>query len=250
MLLPDWVIIADVASLARRLIDRVSVLANRAITDGRRWTLAIPGGSVAEAFLPRLAGTNLRWDSAHCFWCDERVVTLRDPRSNAGRADALWRADQQFGAPTVHPMPAAEPDLDSAAVAYAGELRRRTGNPPVLDVVLLGVGEDGHVASLFSGHTSLAVQESTVLVERAAHKPPPTRLSPALPVLCAARLSCLAAFGQAKQRVIQQALAEPTRERPVARVLRTAHHPLLLLDEAVALCPRPGSRNAAASHRC
>ena len=115
------------------------------------------------------------------------------------------------------------PNLDAAATACADDLAATLGVPPRLDLALLGVGADGHVASLFPGHPALDETERYVVAVRDAPKPPAERLTVTLPVLAAARAICIAAFGPEKAPVLRAALAPGgiTSPVPVARVLRS-----------------------------
>jgi 6-phosphogluconolactonase len=221
--------------LARAIAD---TLATRPGVSG--WTIALPGGSVVERLVGPLARTPLPWSQAHILFVDERAVPPGDERSN-------WRACRQAAAGTPmaeatwHRLPADEVDLERAADGYARTLSALAGSPPQLDVVLLGVGEDGHVASLFPGHAALDASEAVIVVERNAPKPPAVRLSMSLDVLARARLTCVAGFGAAKHAAIAEAL-DPRSERPVARLLWQARSPLLLVDHEAAWGSRRASR--------
>src|SRR5262245_4677777 len=129
---------------ARLVIDSKEMLAKRfAETLKGRFAIALPGGSVAEAFLPVLAAAPVDWKGVDLYWGDERAVAPDDPESNFGLARRLL-LDRVAGA-RVHRMRAEAGDLDAAAREYEKEL-------VPLDVALLGVGPDGHVCSLFPGH--------------------------------------------------------------------------------------------------
>lgn len=198
-----------------------------------RFTIAIPGGSVASACFPRLAKPALDWTAVDFFWVDERAVSATDSESNYRLARDLWLDPADIPAGRIHRMPGESSDLDQAAGEYANELIRATGDPPRLDYVLLGVGPDGHVASLFPGHGAL---EDTrhVLAIHDAPKPPARRLTLSLPVITAARRVAIVAFGEAKADVIDEALKDETSPLPVARVVRAAARCAVLADRAAA----------------
>lgn len=217
----------DLPGLAGRLARRIA--ADLASRGAASWSIAVPGGSVATRLLPLLAREALPWRRCDVLFVDERHVAADDPESN-------WRACRN--ATTGTPMAGArwhrlcaEVALDDAAATYAQTVRAIAGAPPVIDVVLLGVGEDGHVASIFPHR----VHESgrTVIVERHAPKPPPTRVSLSMEVLAAARLTCVVALGDSKRDVVRVA-RERSGESPVARLLRDAAAPWLLVDHAAA----------------
>jgi 6-phosphogluconolactonase len=228
MVFPEWTVIEADAALSAVLARAIGdTLAGRP-PGASSWTLALPGGSVVDRFVGPLARVPLPWPQAHVLFVDERAVPPDDERSN-------WRVCREvaLGTPmagaTWHRLPADEDDLEGAADGYARTLRSLAGTAPQLDVVLLGVGEDGHVASLFPGHATLDVLDAVVIVERDAPKSPAVRLSMSLDVLASARLTCVAAFGASKHGAVVDAL-DPSSQRPAARLLRRARSPLLLLD--------------------
>lgn len=228
MTAPPWVVVADLPELQMALVRAVAPLAASGVRSRGIWTLGVPGGSVAEQMLVPLARAALSWDRAHVFWCDERAVKPDDADSNWAQANRLWRMEAPGRAARLYRMPADNPDLESAAHEYGAQLQSVAGTPPQMDVVLLGVGEDGHVASVFPGrHPSR--DEAPVQVELHAPKPPPRRMSLSLEVLAGARLTCVVAFGAGKARIVRHAL-DPHSDLPVALVLRGAASPLLLVD--------------------
>jgi 6-phosphogluconolactonase len=199
-----------------------------------RFSIALPGGSVATAFLPRLAQARVDWPRTDFYWGDERAVPRDHPDSNFGLAWTLWLEGAGLPADSLHRMPADDADLDAAARAYESVLVKRAGSPPTLDVALLGVGPDGHVCSLFPGHRLLHEQTRFVAPIHDSPKPPPARLSLTLPALAAARLLVVAAFGAAKAAVMRDALEDPASQLPVALALRRASRALVLLDPEAA----------------
>jgi 6-phosphogluconolactonase len=228
------VIVDQAEALSEQLARRVEGLAAVAFADRGRFSLALPGGSVARAFLPRLAAAAVDWTRAELFWGDERAVPVQHPESNYGLAWSLWLKEAGLPAERVHRMPAEAADLDAAAQDYAALLVERLGSPPALDVVLLGVGPDGHVCSLFPGHPLLEEEERLVAPVVDSPKPPPRRLTLTLPALWAARLVVVAAFGEAKAGVVQEALSDPRSRLPLALVLGRGSPALILLDPAAA----------------
>lgn len=223
------IVVADRAFLAAVLAADVRAEARDAISRNGRFTIAIPGGSVAEAFLPRLARVPLDPTRVDVFWIDERAVPEDSSESNAQLGRSLWLDPGGFPCERVHPMRADNADLDAAAAEYAQQLATTDGSPPVLDLVLLGVGEDGHVASLFPGHPALMEESALVVAVTDAPKPPARRLSLTLPVLAGAERVVVAAFGKAKAEAMKAAL-DPASPLPVARVVSRAKRALVLVD--------------------
>jgi 6-phosphogluconolactonase len=128
-----------------------------------------------------------------------------------------------------HRMEADTNDLAAACDRYGGLLRSITGAALELDVVLLGVGEDGHVASIFPDRPLADEAEPTIAIETRAPKPPPLRMTMTLPLLARARLTCVAAFGEGKSDVMRQTLAG-NEHLPASRLIRDARAPLVMMD--------------------
>ncbi len=228
------VVVAPAAALAERWKAHCVAAARAAAAERGRYALAVPGGSVAERFLPVLVASDMDWFGVELFFCDERCVPPESPDSNFGTVSRLLVGSLTDHAPRVHRMEGENPDPARAARDYGDALRLMLGAPPVLDMVLLGVGEDGHVASLFPGRPSLATLDSVVLVEDAAPKPPARRLTLSLGVLAGAREVVVAAFGRSKAAALADALRDPVSALPLALVLRRAARASVLIDEEAA----------------
>jgi 6-phosphogluconolactonase len=228
-MLPE-IVIRDSAGLAESLAVLLTREAESALAARASFSVALSGGSVATSFFPRLARLPVDWSRTDFFWCDERAVPPTDPESNYAAARVLWLEPAGVPAARVHRMPADAPDLATAARGYERELVRALGETPRLDLVLLGVGPDGHVASLFPGHRTLGEEQRLVLAVEDSPKPPPRRLTLSLPPLTAARLVVVAALGAAKAEVVQEALEDARSVLPLALVLRGAARSAVLLD--------------------
>ena len=221
------VVVDTVDELSRRFTELLQSTVQNAVQ--RRARLALAGGSVAERFLPRLSVVSGLSEHLEIFWCDERAVPLSDPLSNFRLARELWFEPAHFPPDQLFPLRPAD-DLEQAAVHYE-QLLRSAADPP-LDLVLLGVGPDGHIASLFPGDATLS-SERWVEPVYGAPKPPPHRLTMTLTLLAQAPRVVVAAFGRSKAEVIAQALL-PHSELPLALLLRRARHTELYLDHEAA----------------
>lgn len=199
-----------------------------------RFALALPGGSVATTCFPRLAACGVDWPRIEFFWGDERGVSVTDSDSNYGLARSLWLEKVPVDAQRVHRMRGEREDLTAAGVEYEVELLRTLGDPPVLDLVILGVGPDGHVCSLFPGQSLLHERSRWVAAVHDSPKPPPRRLTLTLPALLAARDVVVVAQGDSKAEVVKAALTDPASELPVALLARRAPRAVFLLDPAAA----------------
>lgn len=222
------------AALALTFRARFEAEVKAAIAARGSFSWALTGGSVAEAFYPVLADSPLPWDRIDFFWGDERAVGPDDPDSNYALANELLLQPVRAPAARVHRMRGEEPDLDAAARAYEGEMAGVLGPSLALDLVVLGVGPEGHVCSLFPGHPLLRERSRRVAAILDSPKPPPRRLTFTPPVLEAARMVCVAGFGDSKAAAIAEALDVPDSQLPVALALRAAPRALVLVDPAAA----------------
>jgi 6-phosphogluconolactonase len=230
-MLPE-IVVEEIPVLADMLASIFESERRRAIERHGFFAVALPGGSVATTLFPRLAALDCSW--TEFFWGDERSVPADHAESNYNIARTLWLAPAGIPDRRVHRMPAETAELDAAAEAYAGELRRVLGSPARLDVVLLGVGPDGHVCSLFPGHALLREERRLVAAVTDAPKPPPRRLTLTLPALAAAERVVIAALGASKAAVLREAVEEAVSALPLALVLARARRATLLMDPQAA----------------
>jgi 6-phosphogluconolactonase len=175
--------------------------------------LALSGGKTPEALFRALARQCILqpttdWQHIHLFWSDERYVPHDDPRSNFALAYEAWLREAPIPRENLHPMPTRYANPEDAARAYEAELRAHFGDAdeyPMFDIVLLGMGNDGHIASLFPGDPALEETERWVVPSRAPAEPR-QRLTLTLPVLKANHLWFLVA-GESKAPLIDQLFA-------------------------------------------
>jgi 6-phosphogluconolactonase len=226
---PPDILIGTIDVLAERAAAEFVAAVNRAAGAGRHARVAVPGGSVARAFFPRFSRLDVEWDRLDVFFVDERAVPPHDPSSNVALARTLWFTPARLPDDRVHPMFDGTSDLEAAASAYAATLARVAGVPLVFDLVLLGIGADGHIASLFPGRPSVD-ETRPVTVELNAPAAPPRRLTMTLPVLAAAGRVIMAAFGAGKRDAVAAALHPRSEMSPAAVVTRHARSVLWLLD--------------------
>jgi 6-phosphogluconolactonase len=226
-------VVATPAELARTFAARLVSTSRRVQAAGRALSLVLPGGSVAEIFLPVLALAAIDWTMVEVFWSDERAVPPDDEDSNYRLADELLLRRVAIDRARIHRMEAEAADLFAAARRYDSELRRAIGTPPRFDVVLLGVGPDGHVCSLFPGHRALEEKARHAVAVTDSPKPPPARLTLTLAALAGAEIY-IAAFGAAKAAVVGEALTNRASRLPVARAAQAGRAAVFLLDGAAA----------------
>lgn len=234
---PQVEIYADEEALAGALARRVAAIAAEAVAARGRCRLALPGGSVVALLGRGLAG--LPADASHweIFWTDERCVPPADPQSNYRLAQTELLSRLNVPAGQIHPAPGElEPEKGAAGYAAALSAVFGTAAPPRFDLVLLGLGADGHVASLFPGNPALQETQRWVAPVRNAPKPPPERITLTLPVLNQARHVLVAAGGAGKAEVLGRVFApERARLELPAQLLAPRNGELhWLLDRAAA----------------
>lgn len=194
----------------------------RAMSEVETISLALSGGSTPGPVFERLAlEPELPWSRTRIFFSDERAVQPDDPASNFRLATDTLLSRIPIGSDQVHRMEAERPDIDEAATAYDRLL------PSRLDLLILGIGEDGHTASLFPGEAALSERTRRVLPTMAPSEPS-RRLTITPPVIQLARLVILLANGSSKAGAIRKALATGT--RPSQCPARLARRGVWILD--------------------
>ncbi len=155
-------VFADADSVARAAAAFVAAKALAAVAERGRFIMAVSGGQTPWRMLRLLAREEIPWDRLHIFQVDERVAPAGNPDRNLTHLRESLLEDAPLGADQIHAMPVASSDLDAAAAKYGRELSAMAGSPPVLDLVHLGLGPDGHTASLIPGDPVLDVTDSDV----------------------------------------------------------------------------------------
>ena len=155
-------VLANVDSVARKAAAIIAAEARSAVAARGRFLMAVSGGHTPWLMLRALAGEDVPWESVHVVQVDERVAPAGHPDRNFThlRESLLEHAPLRPG--QIHAMPVESPDLTAAATRYALTLREIAGSPPVLDLVHLGLGPDGHTASLVPGDPVVDVTDADV----------------------------------------------------------------------------------------
>ena len=182
------------------------------------------GGQTLRAIRDSPARDTVDWLRVHFWWGDERFLPADDPERNAVQAREALLDALPTPASNIHPFPASDEiaDIDEAAAAYADQLvlaAPEGKNLPRFDITFLGVGPDGHIASLFPDRDSYRTADKTVIPVRNAPKPPPNRLSLTLPAINSSDRIWLVLSGADKAPALGLALAGASpNEVPVAGV--------------------------------
>jgi 6-phosphogluconolactonase len=221
---------ADGDAVAERAAQMIAELLSSTVTSRASAHLALSGGGTPAGAYRALRLPS--WEGIELWFGDERCVGPEDPQSNYLMAEQTL-LDHAPGA-LVHRIKG-ELGAERAAAAYSELLRERVGGErgvPVLDVVLLGIGEDGHTASLFGHNPALAAAGAICVAVHDAPKPPPDRVSLSLDVLRAARVTILLATGVAKAHALAKALGPPDPAVPSSLLERER---LTVIADAAAL---------------
>jgi 6-phosphogluconolactonase len=187
-----------------------------AVSARRRFTLALSGGTSPLRMFDALTGETIRWEHVHLFQVDERLVPSDSPERNFARVRERLLAHVDIPPGQVYAMPVELDDPKAAAKAYAATLRRVLGADGVLDLVHLGLGADGHTASLLPDDTALE-SNADVIVSRPYQGF--RRLSLSLPLISAARERLWLVTGTEKSRALKS-LIDGDRTVPAGRVAR------------------------------
>jgi 6-phosphogluconolactonase len=222
------VVVADASELAESAAERISVLLVAALAERPRASVALSGGTTPLPAYRSLAtrSRGLRWDRIDLYFADERCIAPDDEQSNYHQVSLSLLGPLRPQAPLVFRMRGELADPAAAAREYEAEL------PPRLDLIVLGIGDDGHTASLFPGAPALAERERRVLAVVDSPKPPPRRLTLAPRAIREARELIVLAAGPSKAEAVAAARREAT--DPVVCPAGLARRGTWILDRAAA----------------
>jgi 6-phosphogluconolactonase len=233
---PEISVLENADAMSHEAARFVMLSTREAVLCTGRCTVALSGGSTPRRLYELLASDEYRgampWDEIEWFWSDERCVPPTDPRSNFRLADEAMLQRAGVAPERVHRMQG-ELTPARAALAYEALIRDRVPDH-AFDLILLGVGEDGHTASLFPGHPALEERERLVTAVRAEAVEVRDRITMTLPLLNRARSVLVLAAGASKREIVQSVRADAASaaERfPIARV-RPAGHLTWIVDQS------------------
>jgi 6-phosphogluconolactonase len=230
--------IVEVLANREELIDRslgiVLSKIHAAIAERGVCTIAAAGGSTPEPLYRALSTQDLPWDKIHVFWGDERYVPPEHPDSNQKMARLAWLDRVNIPASNIHPMPTGAGDPAADASAHQIELQQffkvSDGEFPAFDIILLGIGDDAHTASLFPGTAALQVRDALVTVGNKDGQP---RITFTVPLINRARCVIFMVAGASKQPALAQIFAPAADEMTYpARLVQPEGELWWLLDAA------------------
>ncbi len=245
MTTPEVLVHRDPATLAAAVAARLVTRIVDAQSASGYATVCLTGGRIGTASLAALAASPARdavdWSALHLWWGDERFLPAGDPERNETGAREALLDHVPVPAENVHAVPALVPglDVDEAAARYADDLLRASrpedhAPVPTFDVCLLGIGEDGHVASLFPQQPAVHETERGAVGVHGAPKPPPERVTLTFPAITASREVWILGSGAGKADPVRLALSDAGRVQLPAAGARGRERTLFLLDEDAA----------------
>jgi 6-phosphogluconolactonase len=219
----------DDHGVARKAAAIIADAARVAATSRGRFIMAVSGGHTPWLMLRTLADDELPWQHVQVFQVDERVAPVGDPDRNLAHLRASLLDRVPLPADHIHAMPVEAADLDRAAGQYARTLEEVAGSPPVLDLVHLGLGPDGHTASLVPGDPALDVTDADVALSGPyqGHR----RMTLTFPIINRSRLVLWLVTGGEKAQTLVR-LCDGDRSIPASRVRQD--RALVLADRAAA----------------
>ncbi|MBM4429389.1 MAG: 6-phosphogluconolactonase [Chloroflexi bacterium] len=234
------------ADLALAAAEQWVALATEAMAARGRFTVALAGGETPRATYAQLASkpfsANVDWSRVHIFWGDERCVSPDHPSSNYRMAQEALLGRVAIPGENVHRI-RGELDPEGAAAIYEAELRTFFGRQwPQFDLVLLGMGSDGHTASLFPGSAALGEDKRVAVVVTAHYEDLPAwRVTLTAQAINRARQVLLLVSGRAKAATLRAVLSGPPGRYPVQEI-RPAAGPLTWFVDAAAASQLESSR--------
>ncbi|MCK7576154.1 MAG: 6-phosphogluconolactonase [Chromatiales bacterium] len=219
----DFQCFVSAEQVAETTSRRLLAAAEHAIAARGRFQIVLAGGRTPLAVYRRLVDQPADWARWHLFFGDERCLPADDPERNSLAAHEVWLDRVPIPPGNIHPIPA-ELGAETAAARYAELIRDRLP----FDLVLLGLGEDGHTASLFPGHP--IPDEALVIPVRDAPKPPPERVSLTPPALGSSRAILILVTGRGKREALARWRAGA--DLPISRIVTRGRLEVLLDAEA------------------
>jgi 6-phosphogluconolactonase len=228
-------VLANPEAVAQRAAEFIAAEARAAVAARHRFVLAVSGGHTPWVMLRALSTEDAPWKQMHIVQVDERIAPAGDPDRNLTHLQESLLEHAPLPPENIHPMPVEATDVEAAAKQYAATLADLAGSPPVLDLAHLGMGPDGHTASLVPGDPVLTVTNADVALTAAYMGR--RRMTLTYPILNRSRRILFLVTGKEKVNMLPKLLAADN-SIPSGRIR---------LDNAVILADRDAAARAAAS---
>jgi 6-phosphogluconolactonase len=216
-------------SVAKRAAYIIADEARKAVAVRGRFVMAVSGGHTPWVMLRALATADVPWSAVHIVQVDERVAPAGHPDRNLTHLRESLLDHAALAAEQIHDMPVESADLEAAAAKYAATLRQIAGSPPVLDLVHLGLGPDGHTASLVPGDPVLNVNDADVAITGSYQGR--RRMTLTYPMISRSRQILWVVTGDEKVQMLNR-LLNGDEAIPAGRI--RCEHALVFADEAAA----------------
>ncbi|NES18873.1 MAG: 6-phosphogluconolactonase [Symploca sp. SIO3E6] len=227
-------VLPDKQALIARSLEVVVAKIQGAIQERSRCTIALAGGGTPKPLYEAIASQQLPWEQIHVFWGDERYVSPEHPDSNQGMARKAWLDQVALPAANIHPMPTDGTTPAADAQKHGAQLQEffgtKVGEFPSFDIILLGIGDDAHTASLFPHTEALQVEDQLVTVGNKDGQP---RITFTAPLINHAHCVLFLVAGVNKQPALAQIFApEADSLTYPARLIQPQGELWWLLDES------------------
>lgn len=227
-------ILSNLPALIEAATLRTLDILNQAIALRGIATIALSGGSTPKPLYQAIAQADLDWTKLHIFWGDERYVPSDHPDSNENMARQAWLNHVPLPTANIHAVPTHYPDPKDSALAYETQLQAVfgtvSGNMPAFDLILLGIGDDGHTASLFPHTAALGVIDRLITVGEKSGQP---RITFTYPLINNAHNVIFLLAGASKQPALQQIFSpEADAQQYPAHAIRPQGNLIWMMDQS------------------
>jgi len=203
------VVLENSQTAAHYAATEIAEAARNTVRERGLFSLALSGGNSPGPMFSALAEQDIPWAKAHIFQADERIVPMESPDRSFAKLRDILLSRVPIPEGNVHPMPVETDDLEAAAAGYGITLSETLGTPPVLDLVHLGLGADGHTASLIPGDRALAIARRNVAVSGPYERT--RRMTLTYPILNRARAILWLVLGTDKAQILQRLIEGDTK---------------------------------------
>ena len=231
----EILVFKDIDKIADYIVTTWTEIAEKAVNEKGSFSVALSGGKTPAALFQKLAKENkLPWNRTHVFMIDERFVPYHDDNNNYRMINEILMRHVNIPAKNIHPISTVVESPQASAMKYERELNSFFRTRPGFDLVLLGIGDDGHTASLFPGTPSLKEKKHLAIVAPPSGAILSDRITMTFPIINNAENILFMAAGADKAPVIRDVIEKEKSRLPAAMVRPVKCSPVFLLDKAAA----------------